>query len=135
MVVGEEDFRKTVAVDVDGVLAYWQHGMRRKGVIGEPNPGAREFMIFLKECGHRIVVYTTRCKIMPSIESGIGAVVLQERIVQWLALHDIPYDEVYIGQGKPFADAYVDDRAVECRPQSDWDAWQKARLRVEELTK
>jgi hypothetical protein len=28
--------------------------------------------------------------------------------------HDIPYDEVFVGEGKPAATAYIDDNAIRC---------------------
>jgi hypothetical protein len=37
---------------------------------------------------------------------------LAARVRAWLDAHGLEYDEVYTGQGKPFAAAIVDDRAV-----------------------
>jgi hypothetical protein len=37
----------------------------------------------------------------------------------------MPYDEIYVGQGKPVASYYVDDRGVRCLPQHDKDAYKK----------
>jgi hypothetical protein len=117
--------KKTVCVDVDGVLADYHQGFRGLNIIGDPIKGAREFMRELCD-SYYVVVYTTRCKTFPEgargpegqVETGRSdAHVLVNLIVNWLERHDIPYDEVYIGQGKPFAAAYVDDRAVCCQPQ------------------
>ncbi|MFZ4763586.1 MAG: hypothetical protein ACOYMN_01430 [Roseimicrobium sp.] len=40
-------------------------------------------------------------------------------IAAWLDRHGFAYHEIYRGQGKPPASAYVDDRAVACRPQEN----------------
>jgi hypothetical protein len=51
----------------------------------------------------------------------------------WLDKHGFVYSEIYIGQGKPAASAYVDDRAVRCSPQTDARAFESALARAREL--
>ena len=48
------------------------------------------------------------------------------RIIDWLEKYKFPYTDVYIGQGKPRASAYIDDRAVHCSPQTDNNAFKSA---------
>ena len=35
----------------------------------------------------------------------------------WIDENGFAYDEIYAGRGKPTANAYIDDRAISCRPQ------------------
>ena len=116
--------RRNVCVDLDGVLADYSKGFRGLDIIGDPLPGAVEFTHALRE-KYRVVVYTTRCKEdvgeaaegdPPNPNRGKKEE-LAARIARWLDEHGFAYDEVYVGQGKPWGVAYVDDRAVSCRPQ------------------
>ncbi len=108
--------KKTVCVDLDGVLADYSKGWQGVDKIGDPIPGAVEFTKNLREFA-RVVIYTTRCKgkmfdrnERPEFLAGI--------VKAWLDRNGFAYDEIDVGQGKPIAAAYIDDRAVVCRPQS-----------------
>ena len=37
-------------------------------------------------------------------------------IEKWLNENNLPFKNIYAGPGKPMAHAYIDDRAVACRP-------------------
>lgn len=105
--------KKTVCVDLDGVLAKYEHWTGSEK-FGEPLPGAATFTRQLAETAH-VVIFTTRCnREMNREQSAEG---LRRRVALWLDDHGFAYHEIYIGQGKPHAAAYVDDRAVSCRPQ------------------
>ena len=119
------DHRKTVALDVDGVLADYSKGWQGVDKIGDPIPGAIEFT---KELGKfaDITIFTTRCKAFAKDQNGPDGVpeegrqdsaVLVEHVHQWLYHWGFHYNEIYSGQGKPMAAAYIDDRAIECVPQ------------------
>jgi hypothetical protein len=104
--------KQTVAVDLDGVLAKylsWQ-GIEN---IGNPIPGAQQFMQDLKD-RFFVIVFTTRCSAAYNPDYTRTKLVVE--VEKWLAKHEIPYNSVYSGQGKPLATAYVDDRAVSCEP-------------------
>jgi len=104
----------TVAVDVDGVLAEyttWQ-GWRH---IGEPIDGATYFMQWLREQGMYIIIHTTR--MAPYINPTATQDEVKQLLADWLNKNDMPFDEIWTGEGKPYAEFYVDDRAVVCRPQ------------------
>lgn len=67
----------------------------------------------LKNKGHYIIIYTARG--MVSCDSNIGKIIKKysSPIVTMLEKFDIPFDEIYFG--KPFADYYIDDKAVNQR--------------------
>ncbi|MEM7383886.1 MAG: hypothetical protein AAF514_02990 [Verrucomicrobiota bacterium] len=101
--------RPVVCVDLDGVLA-GHDGFQGKATIGPPIPGALEFMRSLSTFA-TVVIFTARC-------SGDQRGDSEKAVVQWLEKHQIPFDRVHTGPGKPMALAFVDDRSVSCRPQS-----------------
>lgn len=105
--------RKTVCVDLDGVLATYEHWQGREK-FGEPLPGAVAFTRQLAQMAP-VVIFTTRCN--EEMNQPELAEELRRRVKLWLDEHGFAYREVYIGQGKPHAAAYVDDRAVQCCPQ------------------
>lgn len=127
---------KTIAVDLDGTLARYD-GWKGIHHIGEPFPGARAFMSGL--CGRfHVIVYTTRTnyrinqrppQAMPSLKPGdISPAPMSSRkwtkmlmaiVAGWMKAHNIPYHEIYDGNGKPMAAAFVDDRAVPCSGKPD----------------
>ena len=51
---------------------------------------------------------------------------LRIKVIEWLEKYKFPYTDVYIGQGKPRAAAFIDDRAVNCSPQKDRKAFENA---------
>jgi hypothetical protein len=108
-----DDMKKNVCVDLDGVLA--EYGSW-KGLdhIGEPVLGAQGFMERLSEYAN-VIVHTVRCS--SEINSKEAPHLLVNRVRKWLDKHGFKYDHIWSEPGKPLADAYVDDRAVPCRPQ------------------
>jgi len=95
---------KTICFDLDGVLAQYSGWKGEYTPIGEPVPGMREYLQELRDNGNTIIIFTLR-----------GA----HDVQVWADANNMPYDWINIngdfyGQnsGKPFADIYVDDRAV-----------------------
>ena len=119
-----EPARRRVCVDLDGVLAEYD---RWKGVdhFGNPIPGALEFMKKLEKFAE-ITIFTSRCAQDVLEGSRITPGQLRVKVIEWLEKHGFPYTDVYIGQGKPRAAAFIDDRAVHCNPQLDKDAFDQA---------
>jgi len=105
--------QKTVCVDLDGVLAQYD-GWKGVEYIGEPIQGAVEFIKDLVGTGCQVLIHTTRCtaKVNPYPRSF-----LEGMVRSWMRKHHFPRCDIYTGQGKPLAAAYVDDRAVVCKPQ------------------
>lgn len=107
--------RKVVCVDLDGTLADYTGGWRGLNQIGDPLPGAVEFTKQLAEFAD-IVIFTCRCG---EETAGKRAPHLAANIVRdWLDKHGFVYHDIFVGQGKPIASAYVDDRAVYCDPSN-----------------
>lgn len=133
--------RPRVCVDLDGVLAEY-HGWQGLDFTGAPLPGAAEFTRKLGELAD-VVVFTTRCCVEshreelaePTRPASDLAPRLQQKIRYWLEKYGFTFSDVYVGQGKPPAVAYVDDRAVACDPQRDARAYAAALRRVKALMK
>jgi hypothetical protein len=107
--------KKIVAVDVDGVLAQYD-GWKGIDHIGDPILGAVEFTRDLSAYVD-VLIFTSRC--CEELNKPEKAHLLRDRLVKWLDQHGFTYADVYVGQGKPPASAYIDDRAVVCRPQEN----------------
>ena len=118
--------RPRVCLDLDGVLAKYD---KWKGIdnIGAPIPGALEFAKELAGFAE-IVIFTSRCaqETGEAVNSRLTPGMLRIRVVEWLEKHGFPFTDVYIGQGKPRAAAFIDDRGVNCTPQTDTNAFEKA---------
>ena len=69
-----------------------------------------EFLRFLKSLGHEIIIHTARR--MKTHEGNYGKLMkdIGKITLDTLDKFNIPYDEIYFG--KPYADYYVDDKAI-----------------------
>lgn len=74
-----------------------------------------QYAQFLKSLGHIIIIYTARR--MKTHNGNVGAVVMDIARVtlDTIDKYDIPCDEIYFG--KPYADFYIDDKAVPAQSQ------------------
>jgi hypothetical protein len=94
--------QQTIAVDFDGVLAEYD-GWKGEEHLGSPRADVVSVLRLLRQEGWKIVVHTTRSELY---------------ISDYLAKHDIPYDEINRNSsyknagGKPVATVYWDDRAL-----------------------
>jgi len=93
-----------ICIDIDGVLAT---GSREDVYSDEAGwayekcsyvDGSREEIQKLIDKGNIVNLYSARWEID------------REKTVAWLAYYDIPYNELFLD--KPYADIYIDDRAV-----------------------
>lgn len=110
--------RASVCVDLDGVLATRTSGQ----TLGTPTDGAVEFTRALHAQAD-IIIHTARFATSsgkPHSDDAMAA--LEKRIRHWLDAHGFAYTEISTGVAKPLASAYVDDRAVPCRPAEDGPA-------------
>jgi len=125
-----------VCVDLDGVLAKYD-GWEGFDTIGAPIPGALEFAQSLSEIAD-IVIFTSRCSHDLGTESDRPALTpaqLRIRVIEWLEANEFPFADVYIGQGKPRVAAFVDDRAIPCRPQNDKKSFANSLKEVRQILK
>ena len=116
-----------VCLDLDGVLAQYS-GWEGLDQIGPPIPGALDFARELAEIAD-IVIFTSRCSLDAGGEAPatrLSPRQLRIKIIEWLENYKFPYADVYAGQGKPRASAFIDDRAVYCSPQKDKAAFKNA---------
>ena len=122
-----------VCLDLDGVLARYE-GWKGSDHIGAPLPGALDFATALAQFAD-IVIFTSRCSQDTSVESNrvVDPARMRIRIIDWLEKFKIPYIDVYVGQGKPRAAAFIDDRAVVCSPQNDKNAFKNALKKTREV--
>ena len=116
-----------VCLDLDGVLAQY-NGWEGLDRIGPPIPGALDFAWELAEIAD-IVIFTSRCSLDAGGEAPstrLSPRQLRIKVIEWLEKYKFPYTDVYAGQGKPRASAFIDDRAVYCSPQKDKNAFRTA---------
>lgn len=88
---------KIICVDLDGVLAQYS-GWQGPDHIGDPLPGAREFLDSLNDMGYEIVIFSTRSP---------------AAVIAWVQKYDLARN-YFVGarNEKLPATAYVDDRAI-----------------------
>lgn len=99
-----ETHKPTIAIDVDGVIADYSKGWQGPLIIGEPLPGAKEFLERLRDAGWKIIIFTTRGK---------------EQMEKYCEEHCLYYDEINdnsdlrgLNPGKPITSVYLDDRGI-----------------------
>jgi len=76
-----------------------------------------EMLRKLKKLGHTIIIYTARR--MRTFDGNVGKIIKDVGIItlETLDNFEIPYDEIYFG--KPYADFYIDDLAINSYEQID----------------
>jgi len=103
--------QKTVAIDLDGTLAHYDH-WRGPEHIGAPVTEAMTICRLLHKAGIKVIVYTCRTNRTMNEISGINTAKMVRDIGAWLHEWDLGFIHVSENEGKPFASAYIDDRAV-----------------------
>ncbi len=121
--------RAKVCVDLDGVLLNREYN-EPLDVLGDPIDGAVEFTREINEIAD-IIIYTAR--LSGGGQQAVGRK-MESRIRDWLDQHGFSYHEICTDKAKPVAHAYIDDRAVPCRPIDEGlAAFKKARQALEPL--
>lgn len=105
--------QKYICVDLDGTIAHYK-GWQGHDHFGDPIDGVQAALQRIQSAGFKIIIHTTRSN--------------KDLISAYLNRHSIPFD--YINEnpdqpdgaigGKPMAEAYIDDRAVQFN--GDWQA-------------
>jgi len=75
-----------------------------------PIAGMVEYLQELKNNGHYIIIMTARN--MATYNNNLGQIIANQAptVIEWLKKYNIPYDELLFG--KPNADFFVDDKAI-----------------------
>lgn len=98
--------QKYVCVDLDGTIAHYKEWQGDE-VFGDPVEGVQAALEQLRKDGWKIIIYTTRSN--------------QTLIESYLNKNSIPFDYINYNpdqpknaiRGKPYADAYIDDRGIQ----------------------
>ncbi|MDR3681756.1 MAG: hypothetical protein P4L41_17440 [Flavipsychrobacter sp.] len=98
-----------ICIDLDGVICDFKKEGETYADV-RPIPGAIEKLKELRANGHYLIIHTARH--MKTCEGNVGRVISKVGAVtlQWLADHNVEYDEIYFG--KPWAEVYIDDNAL-----------------------
>jgi len=111
-------------IDLDGTLAYWKSGDNDLTQIGDPLPGAVEFVNNLAKDGS-ITIFTRRMS-EDIFDNEQQKQQMLKLITGWLDKHGFIWHNVFHGQGKPDGTCFIDDRGVACRPQDNPNAYSEA---------
>jgi len=102
---------KRLVLDLDDTLTINQSGCAY--IDQKPNLEMIKKVQEYKDLGFEIVIFTARN--MRSFENAVGKInaVTLPIIIEWLSIHNVPYDEIHVG--KPWCGNdgfYVDDKAI-----------------------
>lgn len=102
---------KKIIIDLDGTLTVEDTNLPYDEKL--PQEDVIQKLRIYKELGFTIVIHSARN--MRTYEGNIGKINVHTlpKILKWLTLHSVPFDEVVIG--KPWCGEegfYVDDRAI-----------------------
>lgn len=111
-----------ICIDIDGTLCEFRSPTGGYESV-RPLPQVAEFVRARKAEGHTIILQTARH--MKTCSGNVGMVIARQGAIlyEWLKKYDIPYDELYFG--KPNADIYIDDNALEFN--GNWAELEKSR--------
>ena len=99
-------FERTIAVDFDGTISQ----MIEFPKIGKPKPHVREALSKLRDSGFVIVIQTGRTNCY--LNGDESRDVYLQKVIDWLYKHEIPWDEIDLGEVGKFPAKYIiDDRA------------------------
>jgi SAM-dependent methyltransferase len=113
--------RKRVCLDIDGCLLSF-NGWDKGKSYGEPLPGAIEFVRRVNEMCD-VVLYSNR---ICEYECDDSRLILWKRVGQTMRDFGFPFSSLWIHQGKPVCDFYIDDLAVTVDPLTNSAAYRNA---------
>lgn len=98
---------RILAVDLDGTLAEFDH-WRGYTHIGKSIKKTASLVRKAKKEGAYIIIFTCRTTTADNEPYLLSLNVVSE----WLEKNKIPFDKIWTGAGKPFANLYIDDSAL-----------------------
>lgn len=103
--------KKRICFDLDNTLVSFPK-VKNDYTTVEPIEKNIAFLKYLKTFGNTIIIYTARK--MKTCQGNVGKVLqnVGKITLDTLDKFEIPYDEIYFG--KPYADVYIDDLALNC---------------------
>ena len=105
----EELKQKRIVIDIDGTICtFKEEGQTYSDVI--PLPGSVETIEELRKNGYYIILYTARHQKTCKGNEGKILARVGKKTIQWLEDNKIYYDEIHFT--KPYADIYLDDKAM-----------------------
>lgn len=107
--------KDVIAVDFDGVIHGYSDGWKDGTIYDAPVAGVQEALKLLQD-KYKLVIFSTRNH--DRTIKGEKQSNQVEEMRGYMEEHDIPFDEIYQGNGKPIAKLYIDDNAY--RFEGDW---------------
>ena len=107
----ENNIKKRICFDLDNTLVTYPKISGDYNTV-EPIYKNINYLKYLKKKGNVIIIYTARRMRTHNGNNGKIMADIGQLTFNTLNKYDIPYDEIYFG--KPYADYYIDDLAVNC---------------------
>lgn len=119
-------FKRTIAVDFDGVIHGYSKGWADGSIYDPPIEGARQSLHRIRRAGYRVLIFSTRCsdrEINGEVQKGQF-----DEVRAYLDKHKIPYDGIWTDE-KPIYSVLIDDNAIRFPPRGFWP-WLRRLFRV-----
>ena len=107
----ENHIKKRICFDLDNTLVTYPKISGDYNTV-EPISKNINYLKYLKKKGNTIIIYTARRMRTHQGNNGKILADIGEITFKTLKKYEIPFDEIYFG--KPYADYYIDDLAINC---------------------
>lgn len=101
-----------IAIDFDGTLHRFSKGWHDGSVYDPPVDGAVESVKALIDAGHTVIIHTCRFNVGAYEGDKRSQDERIEAVTDWMDKYGIRGHELWTEKGKPFADVYIDDKAI-----------------------
>ena len=106
--------RKTYCFDLDDTICYPNHeynDTQRRYLEAKPNNIVIDKINILHDLGNEIIIFTARRMITHNRDIKKIKADVELITINWLKKYKVNYDRLLFG--KPYADFYIDDKAIE----------------------